>query len=262
MSESSFKLVVQLTNSDWKIFEGWRGVAEHKRVGKAQGAALKNFPSPSKTGFWFCQRLIQYPRWLIWFLKPIRQNVYGYNGQLHGKTNVTKLGSFTWQSPSHGKTQRDILGKTHGTIQGSITWQNPLNGKSHWDIHGKNHGTKIVILDVGWRQRQYTFWTAIMIFWGLIHTSLWISLDKNGLFGKVRVFEGKHSQDWAEIAENEEICDLHDKNGGLRFFWQLVQLNYALVSQMGCLERFIFENGQPMTTPPPKVSFWTFRLTV
>ena len=64
------------------------------------------------------------------------------------------------------------ISKTHGTIQGSITWQNPLNGKSHWDIHGKNHGTKIVILDVGWRQRQYTFWTAIMIFWGLIHTSL------------------------------------------------------------------------------------------
>ena len=117
-------------------------------------------------------------------------------------------------------------------------------------------------LDVGWRQRQYTFWTAIMIFWGLIHTSLWISLDKNGLFGKVRVFEGKHSQDWAEIAENEEICDLHDKNGGLRFFWQLVHLNYALVSQMGCLELFIFENGQPMTTPPPKVYFWAFRLTV
>ena len=184
------------------------------------------------------------------------------NGQLHGKTHVTRLGSLIWQSPSHGKTQRDILGKTHGTIQGSITWQNPLNGKSHWDIHGKNHGTKIVILDVGWRQRQYTFWTAIMIFWGLIHTSLWISLDKNGLFGKVRVFEGKHSQDWAEIAENEEICDLHDKNGGLRFFWQLVQLNYALVSQMGCLELFIFENGQPMTTPPPKVYFWAFRLTV
>ena len=87
-------------------------------------------------------------------------------------------------------------------------------------------------------------------------------MDKNGLFGKVRVFEGKHSQDWAEIAENEEICDLHDKNGGLRFFWQLVQLNYALVSQMGCLELFIFENGQPMTTPPPKVYFWAFRLTV
>ena len=78
----------------------------------------------------------------------------------------------------------------------------------------------------------------------------------------MRVFEGKHSQDWAEIAENEEICDLHDKNGGLRFFWQLVQLNYALVSQMGCLELFIFENGQPMTTPPPKVYFWAFRLTV
>ena len=94
------------------------------------------------------------------------------NGQLHGKTHVTRLGSLIWQSPLHGKTQRDILGKTHGTIQGSITWQNPLNGKSQWDIHGKNHGTKIVILDVGWRQRQYTFWTAIMIFWGLIHTSL------------------------------------------------------------------------------------------
>ena len=78
----------------------------------------------------------------------------------------------------------------------------------------------------------------------------------------MRVFVGKHSQDWAEIAENEEICDLHDKNGGLRFFWQLVQLNYALVSQMGCLELFIFENGQPMTTPPPKVYFWAFRLTV
>lgn len=78
----------------------------------------------------------------------------------------------------------------------------------------------------------------------------------------MRVFEGKHSQDWAEIAENEEICDLHDKNGGLRFFWQLVQLNYALVSQMECLELFIFENGQPMTMPPPKVYFWAFRLTV
>jgi len=30
----------------------------------------------------------------------------------------------------------------------------------------------------------------------------------------------------------------------------------------GCLELFIFENGQPMTTPPPKVYFWAFRLTV
>ena len=68
--------------------------------------------------------------------------------------------------------------------------------------------------------------------------------------------------DWAEIAEDEEICDLDDKNGGVRFFWQLVQLVNALVSQMGCYELFIFENGQPMTTPPPKVSFWAFRLTV
>ena len=34
------------------------------------------------------------------------------------------------------------------------------------------------------------------------------------------------------------------------------------MSQMGCLELFIFENGQPMTTPPPKVYFWAFRLTV
>ena len=146
MSVSSFKLVVQLTKSDWKIFGGWRGVAEHKRVGKAQGAALKNFPSPSKTGLVrFCKRLIKYARYLIWLMKPIRQNVYGYNGQLQGKTNVTKLGSFTWQSPSHGKTQRDIFGKTYGTIQGSITWQNPSNGKSH--------GTKIVLLNVGWRPR-------------------------------------------------------------------------------------------------------------
>ena len=31
---------------------------------------------------------------------------------------------------------------------------------------------------------------------------------------------------------------------------------------MGCLELFIFENGQPMMTPPPKVYFWAFRLTV
>ena len=170
MSVSSFKIDVELTNSE--IFGGW-WVWRSTREQEAQGAALKNFQSPSKTGLVrFCKRLIKYARYLIWLMKPIRQNVYGFNGQLHGKTNVTKLGSFTWQSPSHGKTQRDILGKTHGTIQGSITWQNPLNGKSHWDIHGKNHGTKIVILDVGWRQRQYTFWTAIMIFWGLIHTSL------------------------------------------------------------------------------------------
>ena len=27
-------------------------------------------------------------------------------------------------------------------------------------------------------------------------------------------------------------------------------------------ELFIFENGQPLTTPPPQVSFWAFRLTV
>ena len=162
------------------------------------------------------------------------------NGQLHGKTHVTRLGSLIWQSPSHGKTQRDILGKTHGTIQGSITWQNPLNGKSHWDIHGKNHGTKIVILDVGWRQRQYTFWTAIMIFWGLIHTSLWINLDKNGLFGKVRVFEGKHSQDWAEIAENEEICDLHDKNGGLRFFLATCPIKLCISESNGMFGAFYF----------------------
>ena len=75
--------------------------------------------------------------------------MYEYNGQLHGKTHVNRLGSLIWQSPLHGKTQRNILGKTHGTIQGSITWQNQLNGKSHWDIHGKSHGTKIVLLDVG-----------------------------------------------------------------------------------------------------------------
>ena len=31
---------------------------------------------------------------------------------------------------------------------------------------------------------------------------------------------------------------------------------------MGCLEPSIFENGQHMTTPPPKVYFWAFRLTV
>ena len=146
---------------------------------------------------------------------------------------------------SYGKAHRmakprGILGKTHGTIQGSITWQNPLNGKSHWDIHGKNHGTKIVILDVGWRQRQYTFWTAIMIFWGLIHTSLWISLDKNGLFGKVRVFEGKHSQDWAEIAENEEICDLHDKNGGLRFFLATCPIKLCISESNGMFGAFYF----------------------
>ena len=47
----------------------------------------------------------------------------------------------------------------------------------------------------------------------------------------MRVFEGKHSQDWAEIAENEEICDLHDKNGGLRLFLALTALtsNFGLV---------------------------------
>ena len=31
---------------------------------------------------------------------------------------------------------------------------------------------------------------------------------------------------------------------------------------MECKELFIFENGQPLTTPPPQVSFWAFRLTV
>ena len=31
---------------------------------------------------------------------------------------------------------------------------------------------------------------------------------------------------------------------------------------MECKELFIFENGQPVTTPPPQVSFWAFRLTV
>ena len=31
---------------------------------------------------------------------------------------------------------------------------------------------------------------------------------------------------------------------------------------MECKELFTFENGQPLTTPPPQVSFWAFRLTV
>ena len=31
---------------------------------------------------------------------------------------------------------------------------------------------------------------------------------------------------------------------------------------MECKELFIFENGQPLTTPPPQVSFGAFRLTV
>ena len=83
-----------------------------------------------------------------------------------------------------------------GTTQGSITWQNPLNGKSHWDIHGKSHGTKIILLNVWWRQHQYTFLTAIMIFWGPIHTSFWITLvtlDKNGSLGKSAAFLKEHT---------------------------------------------------------------------
>ena len=150
------------------------------------------------------------------------------NGQLHGKTHVTRLGSLIWQSPSHGKTQRDILGKTHGTIQCSITWQNPLNDKSHWDIHGKNHGIKIVILHVGWRQRQYTFWTAIMIFWGLIHTSLWISLEKYGCFGKMCVFQGEHSENLSKITENEEIFGLDDKIIGVGFFFATFPIRFCI----------------------------------
>ena len=85
---------------------------------------------------------------------------------------ATKLGLFIWQNPLDSKTQRGFHGKTHGTIQGSIIWQNPLDGKSHWGIHGKSHGTKIINLNFGWQQRQYTFRGAIMIFWRLIHISL------------------------------------------------------------------------------------------
>ena len=131
---------------------------------------------------------------------------------------ATKLGLFIWQNPLDSKTQRGFHGKTHGTIQGSIIWQNPLDGKSHWGIHGKSHGTKIINLDFGWQQRQYTFQGAIMILWRLIHTSLWISLEKYGCFGKMCVFQGEHSENLSEITENEEIFGLDDKIIGVGFF--------------------------------------------
>ena len=103
---------------------------------------------------------------------PSHLNEHEYNCQPYGKTHPTKLGLFIWQNPLDSKTQRGFHGKTHGTIQGSIIWQNPLDGKSHWGIHGKSHGTKIINLNFGWQQRQYTFRGAIMIFWRLIHISL------------------------------------------------------------------------------------------
>ena len=145
----------------------------------------------------------------------------------HGKTHGTIQGSIIWQNPLDSKTHRGFHGKTHGTIQGSIIWQNPLDGKSHWGIHGKSHGTKIINLNFGWRQRQYTFQGAIMIFWRLIHTSLWISLEKYGCFGKMCVFQGEHSENLSEITENEEIFGLDDKIIGVGFFLQLFQLDFV-----------------------------------
>ena len=57
---------------------------------------------------------------------------------------------------------------------------------------------------------------------------------------EVQVFEGKHSQDWAEIAENEEICDLHDKNGGLRFFLATCPIKLCISESNGMFGAFYF----------------------
>ena len=76
------------------------------------------------------------------------------------------------------------------------------------------------------------------------------------------VFQGEHSENLSKITENEEIFGLDDKIIGVGFFLQLFQLDFAYVGQTECKELFIFENGQPLTTPPPQVSFWAFRLTV
>ena len=56
----------------------------------------------------------------------------------------------------------------------------------------------------------------------------------------MRVFEGKHSQDWAEIAENEEICDLDDKNGGVRFFLAACPIRICISESNGMLRAFYF----------------------
>ena len=94
-------------------------MVEHKRVGKSSGRGAQKLSIAIKDR----------PRKVLSTFNPVsalfdlvdetdKPNVYGFNGQLHGNPNVTKLGSITWQSPSHGKTQRDILSKTYGTIQG------------------------------------------------------------------------------------------------------------------------------------------------
>ena len=146
---------------------------------------------------------------------------------------ATKLGLFIWQNPLDSKTHRGFHGKTHGTIQGSIIWQNPLDGKSHWGIHGKSHGTKIINLNFGWQQRQYTFRGAIMIFWRLIHISLWISLEKYGCFGKMCVFQGEHSENLSEITENEEIFGLDDKIIGVGFFFATFPIRFCISGPNG-----------------------------
>ena len=109
------------------------------------------------------------------------QKKSGQNANLYLLPNwVYSYGKTHWiAKPKGGSMAKPTVlyraqsyGKTHGTIQGSIIWQNPLDGKSHWGIHGKSHGTKIINLNFGWQQRQYTFRGAIMIFWRLIHISL------------------------------------------------------------------------------------------
>ena len=134
----------------------WSGQNANQRMGRTKCQPQKKSGQNAN--------LYLLPNWIYSYGKTQR----GF----HGKTHGTIQGSIIWQNPLDSKTHRGFHGKTHGTIQGSIIWQNPLDGKSHWGIHGKSHGTKIINLNFGWQQRQYTFRGAIMIFWRLIHISL------------------------------------------------------------------------------------------
>ena len=73
---------------------------------------------------------------------------------------------------SYGKTHWIAKPKVGSMAKPTVLYRAQSYCKTHWGIHGKSHGTKIISLNFGWQQHQYTFRGAIMIFWRLIHISL------------------------------------------------------------------------------------------
>ena len=71
----------------------------------------------------------------------------------------------------------------------------------------------------------------------LVNDSVWTKTD---YLEKVQVFGGKHIQDWAEIAENEQICGFGDNIRGVRFFWATCPIRFCISEPNGMLGAFYF----------------------